>query len=107
MEEKLRSADVLVKTIMETPGVLDEFRDHPEEVLKKMLAQTKQNLSPRALEQDKCIYRTVVGFLGAIALFSVLGAIYLESDVPDVVTALGSAAIGALAGILSPMPQRS
>ncbi len=53
----------------------------------------------------------VVGTLGMIGLAAVLGAIILTAlgrggdQIPAVVTALGSAAIGALAGLLAPSPR--
>ena len=110
MAEEIRSADQLVRNIIETPGVLQELQSKPEETLAKMAAQAKGQV-PRVLEQDKVIYRIVVGALGFVVIAVVLGVIGLSFKatgttvmVPDVLTALGSAAIGALAGILAPSP---
>jgi hypothetical protein len=106
MAEALRSADQLAKSIVETPGVLAQIQANPEETLKKLTDQAKQQI-PRALEQDKVIYRIVVSSLGLVTLLVVIGAIFLAvnaGEIPDVLTALGSAAIGALAGILAPSP---
>lgn len=113
MAEALRSADQLAKSIVENPGVIEQIKANPEETLKKLTDQAKQQI-PRALEQDKVIYRIVVSSLGLVTLLVVIGAIMLAfratgaAQIPDVLTALGSAAIGALAGILAPSPtQRS
>ena len=64
---------------------------------------------PRALEQDKVVYRIVIGALGLLALSVAGTAIYLSiqghgevKQFPDILTALGWASLSALAGILSP-----
>ena len=114
MVDEVRSADQMVKTIIETPGVLQEIQAKPEETLNKLAQQAIKQVGPRVLEQDKVIYRIVVGSLGLVVLFVVLGVIGLSFKasggtiaIPDVLTALGSAAIGALAGILAPSPAAS
>lgn len=68
----------------------------------------------RPLETDKWIYRMVVFFLGAVVLVTVIGGIYLTSvggtsqnfQIPQGIVAIGSAAVGALAGLLAPPPQQ-
>jgi len=111
MSDALRSADQLKKTILETPGALDEIRTNPAATLDKLTEQAKLQV-PRALEQDKIIYRIVVSSLALVTLLVVVGVIALSFkasgtvSVPDVLTALGSAAIGALAGILAPSPNQ-
>ena len=62
---------------------------------------------PEPVRQDVWIYRIVVGALASIALATVLGGIALAAtgtELPSAVVALGSAAIGALAGLLAPSP---
>lgn len=59
------------------------------------------------LQSDVWIYRMVVGALGLAVLAAIIGAIVLAAvkmTIPDVLTALGSAAVGALAGLLAPSP---
>jgi hypothetical protein len=56
-------------------------------------------------------YRIVVGSLGLVVLVCAIGAIYLTAqpnakDVPAILVALGSAAVGALAGLLAPSPAK-
>jgi hypothetical protein len=107
--DQMRSAEYLVDAALSTPGVLEELAARPEETLKKLEAQAVKNTS-RALEGDKWVYRMVVGALGIVVIAVVFGVIYMTTsqstpvEVPDVLTALGSAAIGALAGLLAPSP---
>ena len=61
---------------------------------------------------DRWIYRTVVAVLGLVVLTTVGGGIYLAApssgseavSIPDAIVAIGSAALGALAGLLAPAP---
>lgn len=70
---------------------------------------------PRPLETDPWIYRMVVLFLGLTVLATVLGGILLtyqggtsqNFQIPQGVVAIGSAAVGALAGLLAPSPRQS
>ena len=61
----------------------------------------------RPLESDVWIYRMVVAALGLAVLGAMIGFILLASDnkeVPAGLVALGSAAVGALGGLLAPSP---
>ncbi len=56
---------------------------------------------------DNWLFRMIIGALGLVAILAMVGAIILAmgaKPIPDVITALGSAAIGALAGLLAPSP---
>ena len=61
---------------------------------------------------DVWIYRAVVAILGVVLLATVLGGIWLAFNghgdqtikLPDAIVAIGSAAVGALAGLLAPSP---
>ena len=58
-------------------------------------------------EKDIWLYRMVVSVLGLAVVASVVGAIALALTgkfTPEVIVALGSAAIGGLAGLLAPSP---
>jgi uncharacterized integral membrane protein len=65
------------------------------------------------LDYDVVIYRIVVAVLGLTVLLTVFGGIYLalkaDSNIklPDGIVAIGSAAVGALAGLLAPSPKSS
>lgn len=64
------------------------------------------------LQSDVFIYRTVVLVLGTVLLTTVIGGIWLAFighgdqtvKLPDAIVAIGSAAVGALAGLLAPSP---
>lgn len=64
----------------------------------------------KPLESDVWIYRIVVLVLGLVVLSATLGLIFVFNDgaskIPETLTALGSGALGALAGLLAPSPQR-
>ena len=61
---------------------------------------------------DKWIYRVVVTVLGLVVLATAGGGIYLAmtatgstpASMPDAIVAIGSTALGALAGLLAPSP---
>jgi len=67
------------------------------------------------LPNDPWIYRIVVVALSLIALATVSGGIYLaiigrgdaKMALPDGIIAIGSAAVGAMAGLLAPSPVKS
>ena len=57
------------------------------------------------LEWDKWIYRIAVTTLGLVALSALAGAIVLASaakPIPEILVAISSAAVGALAGLMRP-----
>ena len=59
------------------------------------------------LQNDIWLYRIVVVVLGLTVVASIVGAIVLTlsgQSTPEVIVALGSAAIGGLAGLLAPSP---
>ena len=59
------------------------------------------------MEKDIWLYRMVVAVLGLTVVASVVGAIALAKSgqsTPEVIVALGSAAVGGLAGLLAPSP---
>jgi hypothetical protein len=67
------------------------------------------------LGNDRWIYRSVVLFLGIALLLTVAGGIGLafiakgdaKIALPEALVAIGSAAVGALAGLLAPSPVRN
>lgn len=59
----------------------------------------------RRPQKDTWLYRMIIAALGATVIVTVVGAIMLAStglSIPDAVVALGSAAIGGMAGFLVP-----
>jgi hypothetical protein len=72
---------------------------------KKLIDEIRKN-SPAL--NDRWLYRWVVWFLGATAILSVVGLVvllYFNKDLPDGLIALGSASVGALAGLFTSKSQ--
>jgi anti-sigma-K factor RskA len=106
MEEIPRSAALMTALLKNIPGLMDQAKTNPA-VLDKIEQEVTKHLPTPAFIGDKMIYRTVVIALAGVALLAVIGALMLaiwKETVPDMVTALGSAAIGAMAGLLAPSP---
>lgn len=64
-------------------------------------------MNKRLLSYDPWVYRIVVLILGLAVLASLVGTIMLtiqERATPELLIALGSAAMGGLAGLLAPSP---
>jgi len=76
---------------------------------KRTAPRGAQRIADAPLESDVWIYRGVALALGIVAGLAVLGAILLaiatSRDTPQILIALGSASIGALAGLLAPTPR--
>jgi hypothetical protein len=71
---------------------------------------TVETLATKPLD-DPWIYRIVVSILGVVMLTGMIGSLILAkapsnppAQIPDIFLALGSAAVGALAGLLAPSP---
>jgi hypothetical protein len=93
------------------------IRDDPElsEEKKKAIAEKIQE-ARTPMETDKWIYRIVVGALGMAILSCLIFSFVLmlchekgdstqgEIKIPEIFMAIGSAAVGALAGLLAPSP---
>lgn len=112
MATQPRSADELVKMALLEPGRLDKLRADPALELQK-LAREAVAVVPQGpvLESDMWIYRIVVSALGLAILCAVIGGIVLAAmkitPLPEVLIAIGSAAVGALAGLLATPPSRA
>ncbi|MCW8811468.1 MAG: hypothetical protein OQK64_10975 [Ignavibacteriaceae bacterium] len=96
-----------LQTAIETANI-------PEEERKRLSTQAEKLKSP--LDTDVVIYRIVVGSLGLAVLacltFSFFVTLYntnpnAKLDMPEIFLAIGSAAVGALAGLLAPSPRKS
>lgn len=99
----------MVKMITSSPSYLADLQQDPAKTLGAVAKLATESLPPPAYVSDKLTYRIVVSSLGLVAIAAMLGAIYLSTlanpQIPDVLTALGAAAIGALAGLLAPSPK--
>jgi len=84
-------------------SAVDYARD--ELIARDIVKEATEKGAP--LEWDYWIYRIVVTTLGLAVLGALAGAIYLAAvtkEIPQVLVALGSAAVGALAGLIAPAP---
>jgi hypothetical protein len=110
MADTPRSARVLADLVNASPEIKNAVTADPA-ALGRISDVLTEAWPPPAYVGDKMIYRIVVGALGIVAIAAMLGAIYLstvkDATIPDVLTALGAAAIGALAGLLAPSPGKA
>src|SRR5437763_14945863 len=89
---KIQSVSELADKVAADPELQERLKKDPAATIASLAAP---------LANDVWIYRMVVGALGMAVLLAVSGAIVLafaERRTPDVLTALGSAAVGDLAG---------
>jgi hypothetical protein len=109
----MRSANLLADRILSTPELVAKLKSDPETVLRQTADAVTRELPPPAFVSDIWTYRIVVIALGVVCIAAIGGAIYLSARassaetarVPDILTALGATAIGALAGLLAPSPK--
>lgn len=98
VNSRIQSVSELAVRVAQDPGLSDQIKENPAGAIANIAAP---------LQSDTWIYRMVVGALGLAVLISVVGAIILAvagRPIPELLTALGSAAVGALAGLLAPSP---
>jgi hypothetical protein len=88
------------------PDLQNDFKTDPVKAVDKV--STASNIVPNTL-----IYQIVVGSLGLAIILVIIGTVILtinnnaaEKNVPTILTAIASGAIGALAGLLAPTPTR-
>ncbi len=98
---KVDSDRELAIMIAKDKSLEEEIRKDPAKAIAKIIE------SPlKEVPSDIGIYRIVVSALGLTVLLVVSGGIYLAANkvtpTPEILIALGSAAVGALAGLLAP-----
>lgn len=97
---KFQYAEALAAKVASDPALQQRVRDDPVGTLQGLAA-------PSPLQTDPWIYRIVVLALGLAVLVALVAAAILAGmgkTVPEGVIAIGSAATGALAGLLAPSP---
>jgi hypothetical protein len=108
----MHSAFAMSDKILASKELIEKVREDPAKELPKVAKQVVDE-QKSALVTDRWIYRIVVISLGGTILLVVLGAILLavlnnqDVKIPEILTAIGSAAVGALAGLLAPAPGKS
>ena len=97
------SGSQVVDYLKEKPERVEALKQNPIEELPKIISEAA-NETP-AYIGDKFLYRMVAFALGLVILLAAIGAIVLAllgKTTPDLLVALGSGAIGALAGLFAP-----
>lgn len=97
---QIQSVSDLAARVAQDPQLEAKIKENP--------AQAIANVAATPLQTDKFIYRTVVISLGLTVLISIIGTLIMAYNaklIPEGVVALGSAAVGALAGLLAPSPK--
>lgn len=103
MERKVKSFNEFSDLMQKDESLRSEFQKDPLEALKKIKEE-------HPLQWDTFIYRSVTLMLGIVVIIIAVGILILvglgkiqgDTDVPTLLTAIGSAAVGAVAGLLSP-----
>ncbi|MEM7069028.1 MAG: hypothetical protein AAF478_09100 [Pseudomonadota bacterium] len=100
---KITTLRQLSSSLRSNPELLEQMKTDPNTVL--------DQLSPNQIP-DTRVYRIVVISLGAAIIIALVGAILITfyeksgSEIPDILIATASAAVGALAGLLAPQPSQ-
>jgi hypothetical protein len=106
--QKFKDLNEFRSQLITDKSLQEEFKTDP--------AQAAHNLEVNSpLATDQWIYRIVVISLGTTVIAIILGIIVLmaigkitdDKNLPTIFTALGSASIGALAGLLAPSPRQA
>lgn len=106
MEKQLRSAQRMVDMLTEDSALMSRLKKDPVPVLKEVQKRAEATTMP-AYFYDKWLYRIALGVLSILAIASAIGSIVLVLngfETPEVLVALGSAAVGALVGLFAPSP---
>ncbi len=100
MAEQVRTVSELAVKVAQDPQLAQQIQADPVVAIAAIAAP---------LQNDVWVYRIVVGTLGLAVLIALIGAIVLAkngTDTPTILTAIGSAAVGALSGLLAPSPMK-
>jgi hypothetical protein len=105
MSSQITTLESLASNITKDPELADAIKQDPAGTIATIAAEAS------ALSTDRWTYRIVVLALGISVIVGLLGLIALSwkgvQTVPDGLVAIGSAAVGALAGLLAPSPKTS
>lgn len=98
MSKRIETLEQLAAALEADPALAARVKANPAEAIAGLATP---------LQTDVWIYRLVVGALAFAILGAVAGAIVLalqDRAIPEVLLAIGSASVGALAGLLAPSP---
>lgn len=95
---KIQTVSELATKISQDPKLEADIKANPALAISNLVGPVP----------DTLVYRLVVSALGSALLLTIIGAIVLvaigKGEIPASIIALGSAAGGALAGLLAPAP---
>jgi hypothetical protein len=105
MQQLVKNFQNLKEILNNDPEVQQDFKEDP--------IKAAQKFKDVSAIPDNWIYRIVVGSLGLVVIVITMGVVWRvasganidDKNVLTILTALGSAAIGALAGLLAPSPK--
>lgn len=98
MAGRTDSTTELAQMVAESPELQAQLRVDPTGTLQRLA---------EPLQTDVWIYRIIVAVLGTTMLSVVVAStllVFNDKDIPDVLVAIGTGVIGALAGLLAPSP---
>lgn len=105
-KQELRSATAMAEKIKNDPELADKIKEDPVEGIEKLAEEVvKEHPLPTPIMEDFWLYRLVVGSLGAAILSAIIGSLILTGygkEIPDVVIAIGTASVAAIAALLNP-----
>ncbi|HVN24506.1 MAG TPA: hypothetical protein VMT71_11085 [Syntrophorhabdales bacterium] len=96
--QRVRTVGELAERIARDPELERKVKEDPIKIIAALAAPP---------QTDVWVYRIVVIALGLIVLGAMTGGIVMAargSDLPQFIVAVGSAAVGALTGLLAPSP---
>ncbi len=112
-QEAIRAAQRLAT---DDPAIRQALQTDPVAGLEQVAASPAFSRAEPAYVRDKFIYRIVVSVLGLTVLLTVAGGLAIcalspasgpAREIPASLIALGSGALGALAGLLAPSPAQA
>ena len=105
MNTEMRSASKMVDIFEDDAQLRSKLREtDPIPALREAAVRAEFSV---AYKDDKVLYRMAIGVLGLLALLAGIGSIVITmygKQTPEVLVALGSAAVGALVGLFAPAP---
>lgn len=105
-QKKIKSFDEFKNELETSSDLQNQFKQDPVSAVNQFKQQNP-------LSTDKWIYRIIVLGLSITIISIIIGVLILvgsgkisgDEGVPTILTAIGSAAIGAVAGLLAPAPK--
>jgi hypothetical protein len=105
MAEPSQVANQMLQILQNNPTRVDALKADPLPEFEKLKAEAEKVVP--AYINDRFLYRVAVFVLGLLTIIAAVGSIILVlvgKTTPEVLVALGSAAIGALVGLFAPSP---